>query len=133
MSFGHPTWDLCWSLAVLVAEVIVLAQWWRNRTRNPWAYASLLVGLVSAFPLAAQTRLPASWASLSPLVGTIGPRVGSVAMLLGALAWGLSIVALLVHYNWRPARDVGGIVPAYLGGAVGVGMLVLGLWRLLEP
>jgi hypothetical protein len=132
MSFEHPILDLLWSVVLLAAEVVTLAHWWRSRAQNPWAYASLVVGLVSAFPAAAQLHLPARWVASSPLISTIGPQAGIAAMLLSALAWGLSIVALLVHYNWRPARDVGGIVPAYLGGAIGVLTLVLGVWKLLE-
>ncbi|MBM3889503.1 MAG: hypothetical protein FJ388_10290 [Verrucomicrobia bacterium] len=132
MSFEHPILDLLWSVVLLAAEVATLVHWWRSRAQNPWAYASLVVGLVSAFPAAARLRLPESWVASSPLMGTIGPQAGTVAMLLGALAWGLSIIALLVHYNWRPAREVGGTMAAYMGGAIGVLTLVLGVGRLIE-
>lgn len=131
MSFGVPLWDTIWSLALLVGLVTTVVFWRLKRAGNPWAYLSLCLALMGAFPAAAELSLPASWAGASPLMNSIGPQAGALSMLTGAVAWGASVVALMVRYNWRPARDVGGVAPAYLGGLLGFCTAALNLWRLL--
>ncbi|MBI5394492.1 MAG: hypothetical protein HZA91_04265 [Verrucomicrobia bacterium] len=131
MSFDHPIADSIWSLVLLVGLVTTGVYWWLNRSGNHWAYTSLSVALVGAFPAAAHVTLPASWLGASPLMSTVGAGAGTLSMLIGALAWGLSAVAWLTRMNWKPVRDIGGIVPTYLGGFLGFSTAALALLRLL--
>jgi hypothetical protein len=75
--------------------------------------------------------LSANGMGASPLMNTIGARAGTLSMLIGALAWGLSTVAWISRANWRPVRDIGGTVPTYLGGFIGFSTVALALLRLL--
>ena len=131
MSFDHPIADFIWSLVLLIGLATTGVYWWRNRTGNHWAYTSLSVALIGAFPAAAHVTLPAHWLGASPLMNTIGPGAGTLSMLIGALAWGLSMVASLTQANWKPVRDIGGTVPTYLGGFLGFSTTAVALLRLL--
>ena len=132
MSFHDPWLDGVWSLVLLVCLLVTAILWLTRRVLNHWAFASLSLALLAAFPAATKVSLPPSWADISPLMATIGAAAGSLSMILGATAWGLSVVALLVRYNWRPTRELRGVVPAYLGGFLGFCITSYGLWQLLH-
>lgn len=131
MSFDHPILDAVWSVLLLIGLAATGVYWWRNRAGNHWAYLSLSVALVGAFPAASHVMVSASWVGASPLISTIGDRAGTLSMLIGALAWGLSAVAAVTRANWQPVRDIGGKVPTYLGGFIGFSTVAVALLRLL--
>lgn len=131
MSFDHPMLDAIWSVVLLIGLAVTGFYWWRNRTGNHWAYLSLSVALAGAFPAAAHVVLSANWVGASPLMNTIGGKAGTLSMVIGALAWGLSAVAWVARSNWQPVRDIGGQVPTYLGGFIGFSTASLALLRLL--
>jgi len=131
MSFEHPLLDAIWSVVLLIGLAVTAFYWWRNRTGNHWAYLSLSVALVGAFPAAAHVVLPAHWVGASPLMNTMGGKAGTLSMMIGALAWGLSAVGWVARTNWQPVRDIGGEMPMYLGGFIGFSTAALALLHLL--